>query len=430
MRTTTTALLCMALAACGGEPAEEAPETIPTPEHNTLTDAERESGWELLFDGETTSGWRAYGGDAFPEHGWSVEDGQLISVAGDPEADTGGEDLVTTQTFTDFDLRFEFNVTPVGNSGIFIRVIENDEPIWWNAPEYQVMDDSAYAADGWTEEHMTGVHYAIEGAAVNVFRRAGEWNEGRIVVDDGRVEHWLNGAKLVEYELGSPEWAEQVAGSKFAEFPKYGTAESGPIGIQDHGTRVTYRNIKIRRLDEESVGVSLFNGHDLEGWQVHGTELWYVEDGELVCESGPDAEYGYLSTEQQYTDFELTLEFEQEADGNSGVFFRSSIEGVRITGWQAEVAPPGLFTGGIYESYGRGWLIQPEPERDSALRMGEWNTMRVRVVGDRVTTWLNDVEMIDLTDEKIGEATGSIALQIHDGGGIKVRWRNLRVMEL
>lgn len=174
---------------------------------------------------------------------------------------------------------------------------------------------------------------------------------------------------------------------------------------------------------------SLFNGRDLDGWTVHGTELWYVADGELVCESGPDAQYGYLATDATYTDFELTLEFMQEADGNSGVFFRSTIEGTRISGWQAEVAPPGLFTGGIYESYGRGWLIQPEPEKDAALRMGEWNEMRIRVVGAQVTTWLNGTQMVDFTDDVIGAATGHIALQIHDGGGIKVRWRNLRVTE-
>ena len=179
-----------------------------------------------------------------------------------------------------------------------------------------------------------------------------------------------------------------------------------------------------------SQAVDLFNGVDLTGWRVHGTELWYVEDGQLVCESGPDAEYGYLATEGVFTDFDLTLEFLQEADGNSGVFFRSSLDGTRITGWQAEVAPPGLWTGGIYESYGRGWLVQPEAEKDGALRMGDWNTMRVRVVGDHVTTWLNGVAMIDLTDEGIGAAEGVIALQIHSGGGIKVRWRNIRVTEL
>lgn len=175
---------------------------------------------------------------------------------------------------------------------------------------------------------------------------------------------------------------------------------------------------------------SLFNGKDLSGWTIYGTELWYVEDGLLICESGPDKEYGYLGTDKQYKDFELTLEFKQGADGNSGVFFRSTIEGTKITGWQAEVAPPGSNTGGIYESYGRGWLIQPEPELDKHLKFGEWNEMKIRVVGDLVETWLNGQRMIRLEDEKIGKATGSIALQIHSGGGIKVMWRNLMITPL
>ena len=175
---------------------------------------------------------------------------------------------------------------------------------------------------------------------------------------------------------------------------------------------------------------ALFNGKDLTGWTIYGTELWYVEDGLLVCESGPDKEYGYLGTEKEYKDFELTLEFKQGADGNSGVFIRSSIEGTRITGWQAEVAPPGHSTGGIYESYGRGWIIKPDPELDKHLKFGEWNTMKIRVVGDLVETFLNGQQMIRLEDEKIGQATGQIALQIHSGGGIKVQWKNINIKEL
>jgi len=175
---------------------------------------------------------------------------------------------------------------------------------------------------------------------------------------------------------------------------------------------------------------SIFNGKDLSGWTIYGTELWYVEDGLLVCESGPDKEYGYLGTDKEYKDFELSLEFKQGADGNSGVFFRSSIEGTKIAGWQAEVAPPGSNTGGIYESYGRGWLIQPDPELDKHLKFGEWNKMRVKVVGDKVETFLNGHKMISLEDEKIGDATGKIALQIHSGGGIKVQWRKINIQEI
>lgn len=174
----------------------------------------------------------------------------------------------------------------------------------------------------------------------------------------------------------------------------------------------------------------LFNGKDLDGWQVYGTEKWYVEDGLLVSESGPDAEYGYLATDKNYKDFELELEFLQEADGNSGVFFRSDIEGTKISGWQVEVAPPDLHTGGIYESYGRGWLIKPEPNKEDVLNYGDWNKMKIRVEGDKVQTWLNGEEMVNFSDEKIGEANGKIALQIHDGGGIKVFWRNIKLSEL
>ena len=138
-----------------------------------------------------------------------------------------------------------------------------------------------------------------------------------------------------------------------------------------------------------------------------------------------------MSTNKNYKNFVLTLEFKQEANGNSGVFFRSQIpEAVKISGWQAEVAPLGSHTGGIYESYGRGWLVQPKPEDEKYLKFGEWNVYKIRVDGDEVTTWLNDHQMCNIKDAKIGEGVGFIALQIHEGGGIKVSWKNLEIEEL
>ena len=174
----------------------------------------------------------------------------------------------------------------------------------------------------------------------------------------------------------------------------------------------------------------LFNGKDLTGWNVHGTEKWYVENGELICESGPDKGYGYLSTDKEYDNVILEVEFKQEANGNSGVFIRSDIDGTKISGWQVEVAPPDHNTGGIYESYGRGWLIKPAPEKEKILKPNDWNKMRIKVDGDEVTSWLNGTEMVHLKDEKIGQGKGFIALQIHDGGGIKVRWKSIRIKEL
>lgn len=175
---------------------------------------------------------------------------------------------------------------------------------------------------------------------------------------------------------------------------------------------------------------TLFNGKNLSGWTIHGTEKWYVENNELICESGPDKQYGYLSTNKSYRNFILTLDFKLEANGNSGVFIRSSIDGTKISGWQIEVAPENSHTGGIYESYGRGWIIQPKAEDEKWLKAKDWNKLKIKVTGDEVTTWLNGRQMVYLKDEKIGKGEGFIALQIHDGGGIKVRWKNIIIKQL
>ena len=176
--------------------------------------------------------------------------------------------------------------------------------------------------------------------------------------------------------------------------------------------------------------ISLFNGENLDGWIIYGTEKWYVEDNELVCESGPDKQYGYLGTEKNFDDFILSLQFKQENNGNSGVFFRSTVDGVKVKGWQVEVAPPGYHSGGIYESYGRGWLIKPDQSKDSIVKMGEWNKMKIKVYGDEVTTWINENQMIKIKDSIIGLGKGGVALQIHDGGGIKVKWKNINLTKL
>lgn len=175
---------------------------------------------------------------------------------------------------------------------------------------------------------------------------------------------------------------------------------------------------------------SLFNGKNLDGWKIYGTEKWYVEEGQLICESGGDKEYGYLGTEKNYKDFILTLEFKQESNGNSGVFIRSTVDGTKVSGWQVEVAPLGYHTGGVYESYGRGWLIKPDPDKEKVLKEGEWNKMKIKVNGAKLTSWLNGIEMIYFEDEKIGQGVGGIVLQIHSGGDVKVRWRNIEIEEL
>ncbi len=399
--------------------------------HNVLTAKEKADGWELLFDGKTLNGWRDYNGKTLTEP-WHVVDG-CIQAKGDG-SDASGY-MVTDREFENFILSWDWKLSKGGNSGMLYHVVERPQYAvpYITGPEYQLIDEPNFP-EKLEEWQKTGADYAMhvpDKSKMNV-RPYGEWNNSRIVFDNGHVEHWLNGKKILEFEAWTDEWHKLKNSGKWATAPEYGLAHKGVICLQDHGYPASFRNIKIKQLPRKSgKQVTLFNGKNLDGWDAYGTERWYVEDGLLVCESGPDKQYGYLATRNYYDDFDLTLEFKQEADGNSGVFIRSFVEeGAKVNGWQVEVAPKGYDTGGIYESYGRGWLIQIPDERENILKEGEWNTMRIRVKGDNVQTWLNGEQMVNINDAKIGAGKGRIALQIHDGGGIKVVWRNLKLTTL
>jgi hypothetical protein len=390
---------------------------------NSLTKKEISEGWQLLFDGKTTNGWRGFKMEALPD-GWQVMDGNLVTLG---KGDDLGGDIVTTSQYEDFDLYLEWAISEGGNSGIFFHVLEGDYPaIYATGPEYQLIDDVGFP-EKLAEWQKTGANYAMHNPENVVLKPVGEFNSSRILVKDGHVTHWLNGKKVVEYDLWTDDWKERLVVGKWNAYPGYGLARNGFIGLQDHGSFIRFRNIKIKDLAD--LGKSLFNGKNLDGWKINGTEKWWAENGELICESGPDKQYGYLTTEKKYKNFILRLKFKQESNGNSGVFFRSSIEGTKIAGWQVEVAPPGNNSGAIYESYGRGWLNEIPDEKEKFLKMGEWNEMVILVQGDRVMTWLNNELMTDLSDPKIGEANGVVALQIHDGGGIKVRWKDIFLRE-
>ena len=379
--------------------------------------------WKILFDGKTTDGWRIYGKNSMS--GWKVQDGLLYNSG--TGSDHGG-DIVSLDEYEDFELFVEWKINKESNSGIFYHVNEGaGDAIYVSGPEYQLLDDL-----GWPTKldpsQYTGSNYAMNAPVGGKVKPLNEFNTSRIIVKDSHVEHWLNDVKVVDYELWSDSWKENVQNSKWKEHSKYGIFKKGNIGFQDHGGQTVFKTIKIKDLTD--YGLPIFNQTDLDGWKVHGTEKWYVEHSELICESGPDEEYGYLATTKTYKNFMLRLKFKQEADGNSGVFFRSSLDGTKISGWQVEVAPRDFDTGGIYESYGRGWLYQIPEEKENVLKEGEWNDMQIRVVDKRVMVWLNNELMTDLVDDKIGEADGVVALQIHSGGGIKVRWKDLYIKEL
>ncbi len=206
---------------------------------NELTSEERASGWQLLFNGRTTEGWRGFRRESVPG-GWQVVDSALTRVE-------GGGDIISVDQFENFELVLEWNVEAGGNSAIFYRVSEDVERTHESGPEMQVLDDAEHR-DGLSRLTAAGANYGLYPSPEGVVKPAGEWNRVRIVVDSAHVEHWLNGTKVVEYELWSPEWEELVRNSKFVEWPEYGRAVRGHIGLQDHGDWVAYRNIKIRVL--------------------------------------------------------------------------------------------------------------------------------------------------------------------------------------
>jgi 3-keto-disaccharide hydrolase len=215
---------------------------VPLPlrsQEPVLTPGERAAGWRLLFDGRTTTGWRGFRVDSMPR-GWQVVDGALTRVA-------HAGDIITTERFANFELVLEWKISRAGNSGIFYRVSEDDSTAYWSGPEMQVLDDAGHP-DGKSRLTAAGSCYGIYPSPAGVVKPAGQWNRVRLVVRGNHVEHWLNGVKVVEYELGSPDWDARVMKSKFAPHVHYGRNTSGYIGLQDHGDWVAFRDIKIRVL--------------------------------------------------------------------------------------------------------------------------------------------------------------------------------------
>ena len=206
---------------------------------NTLTAEEKAAGWRLLFDGKTTNGWRAYGADTMPS-GWQAVDGALTRVS-------RAADIITKEQFGDFEVTLDWKLEKGGNSGLFYRAVEGLEWIYHGAPEYQILDDAGHR-DGQNPLTSAGANYGLNAAPRGIVKPAGEWNTARVLAKGTHVEHWLNGQKTAEYEQGSAEWAKLVSESKFKAWPQYGKAMRGHIGLQEHGGRVQFRNIKIREL--------------------------------------------------------------------------------------------------------------------------------------------------------------------------------------
>lgn len=226
-----------AVAGCVSNQQSSTPDTAGASGTASLADPGE---WRQLFDGSTLSGWRVYRSQQRPS-GWTANEGVLSKSL---ETD----DIITVDQFGDFELEWEWRIAAGGNAGVFYRATEEYERVYWSGPEYQLLDDAS-APDATDRRTSAGAAYALYPAPAGKVRPAGQWNHSRIIVHRGRVEHWLNGEKLLEYELGSPDWEAKVKASKFNEWPKFGRAQRGHIAIQgDHAGHLALRNIRIREL--------------------------------------------------------------------------------------------------------------------------------------------------------------------------------------
>lgn len=210
---------------------------------NTLSDAEVAAGWRLLFDGRTTDGWHTYGKDKVI--GWEVTNGELIALG---QGGDHANDILTNDDYRSFELQVDWKLSPQANSGIFYHVVEKGYDLAYaTGPEYQLIDD-----DGWPDKledwQHTAANYAMNPPSRKAARPVGQWNHTRILVSGAHVEHWLNGVKVVSYELWTPDWESRVKAGKWKDYPGYGRAKTGKIGLQDHGNKIYFRNIKIRTI--------------------------------------------------------------------------------------------------------------------------------------------------------------------------------------
>ncbi len=215
---------------------------------NSLSKKEKKQGWQLLFDGQSVNGWKGFNSDQVFSC-WSVSNGELI-CKGEGGSETAG-DIITVSEFDNFELSVDWNISAAGNSGIFYHVVEGKQyhAAYETAPEYQLIDDL-----GWPEKleewQKTGADYAMTNTVNDKkLMPVGEWNNSRIIYNKGHVEYWLNGMKVVEFEAYSPEWEKLRASGKWKQFPDYAISKTGHIGLQNHGSGVKFRNIKVRKLN-------------------------------------------------------------------------------------------------------------------------------------------------------------------------------------
>jgi len=359
-----------------------------------LTDVEKAQGWTSLFDGKNFIGWRSYNHDKV-KRGWGIVDGTMVHTK-------GGGDLITKKQYEDYELSLEWKISEKGNSGIFLAAQETAGPIYKTAIEMQILDDEKHPA-GKNKKHVSGACYGLYNSPTGAVKEVGQWNKAHVVKQGDHYRFYLNGVKTADFRTEGDDFKQRVVNSKFGKWPYFARHNKGHIGLQDHGGKVSFRNIKLRELNP----VSLFNGKGIDNWDhflkgdTPADKTWSVKNGLLKCTGKPS---GYLISKDDYRDYQIDVEWRwvpgQEA-GNNGLLVHATPNTKAVGIWPKSIEVQ-LQNG----SAGDFWTIgddvtTPDMEKrrkgrniknltdDSEKPHGEWNHMRTICRGGEITVFVN-----------------------------------------
>ncbi len=399
-----------------------------TAQPDPLNALEVQAGWQLLFNGNDTQGWRKFTGNSFPEKGWVLRDGSLVHEKGG-----GGGDIVTTSLYENFELELEWRVANGANSGVKYRVGPATSGSMLG-PEYQILDDPG-TKESENKKHAAGALYDVIPAGWKELAPTGGFNLARIVARDNIIEHWLNGERLLFADLTSSDWTQGIANSKFSKREGFALG-AGHIGLQDHGDEAWFRNLRFRDWNSlPGRRVDLFDGDDLDAWRDLGDAIYRPFEDSILGEIGGGGQ-SFLITKRTFGDFIFEVDVKPELPGNSGIQVRSNIRNpgtrkARLYGYQIEIdSSERAWSGGLYDEARRGWLdnLEDNPAGRVAYRYNEWNRYRIECLGPSIKAWVNGIPTADYLDCQ--DMEGVLGLQVHSGNNTRVRWANLRMHDL
>ena len=406
--------------------------TIPcaSQKHNVLSDAELKNGWKLLFDGKTMAGWRDYNGSSLTEP-WCVVDG---CIQANVNKKNGRGFIVTEREYENFELSWDWKLSRGGNSGMLYHVIERPQykfP-YLTGPEYQLIDEENFQGK-LGELQKLGVDYDMHAPdrskmKVNPY---GEWNNSRIVFDNGHVEHWLNGQKILEFEAWSLDWYERKSNSKWNKIVEYGMSKRGVICLQDHGSPASFRNIKIRELPRKvKKTISLFGDLGRQKEDTIKCCKWLVKDDLLYYNDKFQGDTSCLLTKDYYIDFELSLDVKY-ASSNLELFFHAYKNDDTVKGCSIRILNMdslGLYYTDLLEE--KCLCLIPLENIGLRVKKDNWNKLRIKVQNSCMEVWINEQKILNYANDLIRDSKGSIGLVHYGNLTSNILYRNILLDQL